>query len=72
MVTCHRRVWRITRRAGAWPGWPLVEDVEADDFVVGHDGKQLVLYRDEVVVLTARRVVVARLDVRDVVSVVML
>ena len=68
-MTGHRRVWRITRRGGARPGWPLIEDVEADDFVVEHDGKQLVLYRDEVVVDTPRRVVVLRMDANDVVAV---
>ncbi len=37
--------------------------------MVENGGEQLVLYRDEVVILTARRVVVARLDARDVVAV---
>ena len=70
MVSRHRRVWRITRRVGAWPRWPLVEDVEADGLVIEQNGRQLLLYCDELVVLTPRRVVVARLDVRDVVEVV--
>jgi hypothetical protein len=65
----HRHVWRITRHGGDWPRWPLIEDMEADDFVIENGGRQLVLYRDELVVLTARRVVVARLDVRDVAAV---
>jgi hypothetical protein len=65
----HRRTWRITRRAGAWPRWLLIEDVEADDFVVEQGGRQLVLYRDELVVLSPRRVVVRRMDIRDVVGV---
>jgi hypothetical protein len=64
------RIWRITRRAGAWPRWLLIEDVVAHDFVIENGGRQLVLYRNELVVLTPRRVVVRRLDVRDVVEVV--
>ena len=63
-------VWRITRRAGAWPRWLLIEDVEADDLAVENGGRQLTLYRDVVVILSARRVVVRRMDVRDVVEVV--
>ena len=63
-------IWRVTRRPFASPCWPLVEDLEADDFVIENGGRQLVLYRDELVVLTARRVVVARLDVRDIVEIV--
>ena len=43
--------------------------VEADDFVIEQGGKQLVLYVDTLVVDEPRRVVVARLDGRDVVSV---
>ena len=39
--------------------------------VIENHGRQLVLYRDELVVDSPRRVVVARLDGRDVVSVVM-
>ena len=42
----------------------LIADVEADDFVVENGGRQLTLYLDDVVFSTARRVVVARLDVR--------
>ena len=61
--------WRITRRAGAWPRWLLIEDVDADDFVIDDSGRQLVLYRDQLVILTARRFVVARLDARDVASI---
>jgi hypothetical protein len=66
------RIWRITRRAGTWPRWLLIEDIVAHDFVIENGGRQLVLYRDELVVDTPRRVVVARLDGRDVVSVAML
>jgi hypothetical protein len=62
--------WRITRRPFVSPQWPLVEDVEADDFVIENDGRQLVLYRDELVVVESpRRVVVARLDANDIVAV---
>jgi hypothetical protein len=28
------RIWRITRRAGAWPRWLLIEDVIAHAFVI--------------------------------------
>jgi hypothetical protein len=70
VVSCQRdHIWRITRRAGAWPRWLLIEDVVAHDFAIEDNGRQLVLYRDEVVILTARRVVVARLHARDVVSI---
>jgi hypothetical protein len=48
---------------------PLVEDVEADDFVVENGGHQLVLYIDSVIVDAPRPVVVARLDRSDVVDV---
>lgn len=72
MVNRERdRIWRITRRVGAWPRWLLIEDVVAHDFVIENHGRQLVLYRDELVVDSPRRVVVARLDGRDVVSLVM-
>ena len=70
MLSRHRRVWRITRRAGAWPCWLLVEDVLADDLAMENGGQLLVLYRAETVVDEPRRVVAARLDVRDVVEVV--
>ena len=46
----HRRVWRITRRAGAWPCWLLVEDVLADDLAMENGGQFFVLYRAETVV----------------------
>jgi hypothetical protein len=65
------RSWRITRPVGAWPRWLLIEDVVAHDFVIENHGRQLVLYRDELIVDSPRRVVVARLDGRDIVSVVM-
>ena len=45
------------------------ERLEADDFVIENGGKQLVLYRDAVCALTARRVVAARFDVRDIISI---
>jgi hypothetical protein len=50
VVTGHRRTWRITRRAGAWPRWPLIEDVDADDFEVESDDQMLVLYIDTLAV----------------------
>ena len=46
-----------------------MEDVEADYFVVENDGRLLTLYRDEVVIDSARRVVVRRMDARDVVTI---
>lgn len=55
-------------RPAASPYWPLVEDVEADDLVVENGGGLLTLSRD-VVVDTPRRVVVCRMDARDIVSV---
>ncbi len=68
--TSPRLANHTTRRRVA--RWLLIEDVEADDFEVQQDGKQLVLYVDTLVVDEPRRVDVARLDRRDVVSVVML
>ena len=61
--------WRITRRVGAWPRWLLFEDVIAHDFVIAAGGRRLTLYRAEVVIDTPRRVVVRRMDARDIVAV---
>ena len=69
-MSCQRdHVWRITRRAGAWPRWLLIEDVAAHDFVIAAGGRLLTLYRDEIVIDTPRRVVVRRIDARDIVAV---
>ena len=62
--------WRITRRAGAWPRWLLIEDVDAQDFAVENSGRQLVLYDDTLVVDEPRRVVVRRLDAKDILEIV--
>ena len=48
----------------------LIQDVAADDFVIDNGGKQMALYIDTVVVDEPRRVVVERLNVRDVVEVI--
>jgi hypothetical protein len=47
----------------------LIEDVIAHDFVIENNGRQLVLYVDTLVIDELRRVVVARLDRQDIVSV---
>jgi hypothetical protein len=63
---------RITCRPRPYPRAPLVEDVDGDSLVSENRGRQWVLYVDQLVVLTPRRVVVRRLDARDVVAAVRL
>jgi hypothetical protein len=62
--------FRVTRRPGAWPNWPLIEDFEADELVMEDNGRRkLLLVRREPVLGLLREVVFCRLDERDVVAV---
>ena len=58
----------VTYCPRAYPRAPLVEDVDADSLISENRGRQCVLYVDQLVVLTTR-VVVRRLDAREVVAV---
>ena len=61
------RTYRVTYRPRAYPRAPLIEDIDADSLISENRGPQWVLYVDQLVVLTPRRVVVRRLDAREVV-----